>query len=165
MIFPMSLFPFLETREYCLTESFEATCADDEAILVTEARFGRIGLGRCVTRNYGYLGCSKVRQCPSILISQLSRHAVFFRCRTKHITGIFNTIDQFNFKSTSLQLKLAFINSKQLLPGKSMSLWNMWFSHDNVCGFAILCLFGIRLRFCHSNVCNRSFQAVLLFCF
>ena len=26
-------------------------------------------------------------------------------------------------------------------------------------------LFGIRLRFRHSDVCNRSFQAVLLFCF
>ena len=74
----MSLFLFPETREYCLTEAFEATCADDEAILVTEARFGRIGLGRCVTRNYGYLGCSKVRQCPSILISLLSHNSGLF---------------------------------------------------------------------------------------
>lgn len=44
-----------------MTEAFEAQCADDEAIFLTDARFGRIGLGRCVTRNYGYLGCSKVR--------------------------------------------------------------------------------------------------------
>ncbi len=54
---------FVETREYCLTESFEATCDDDEAIEITMAQFGRIGMGRCVTRNYGYLGCSKVHNC------------------------------------------------------------------------------------------------------
>ena len=83
MTFRISLFLLLETREYCLTESFEATCADDEAILVTEARFGRIGLGRCVTRNYGYLGCSKVRRGPSIPISQLSSHSGFFHCLNK----------------------------------------------------------------------------------
>jgi hypothetical protein len=44
--------------EYCLTESFIAQCPDHEMILVERALFGRMELGRCVTRNYGHLGCS-----------------------------------------------------------------------------------------------------------
>ena len=102
----MPLFLFPETREYCLTEAFEATCADDEAILVTEARFGRIGLGRCVTRNYGYLGCSKVRQCPSILISQLSHNSglFFFSLAEQNmlLCGILSTIYQYQFNLITL---------------------------------------------------------------
>ncbi|ELT90059.1 hypothetical protein CAPTEDRAFT_225510 [Capitella teleta] len=51
------LFHFVsaEPREYCW-ESFNATCAADEVIVVQSALYGRMKLGRCVNREY-YLGC------------------------------------------------------------------------------------------------------------
>jgi|SRR6218665_528877 len=45
-------------EEYCLTESFRGECAKDKLIFMEEAYFGRMRLGRCVTRNYGNVGCS-----------------------------------------------------------------------------------------------------------
>ena len=45
-----------ETKEYCW-ETFNATCADNEVILITSARYGRMKLGRCLSRDY-YVGCS-----------------------------------------------------------------------------------------------------------
>lgn len=47
-----------EASEYCLAESFLANCAESEVVVMETAYFGRMELGRCVTRNYGYLGCS-----------------------------------------------------------------------------------------------------------
>ncbi len=44
--------------EYCQLESFNATCADDEIIIMLSAHYGRMRSGRCITRNYGNLGCS-----------------------------------------------------------------------------------------------------------
>ena len=44
-------------KEYCLTESFMTACSPDEVIVMSVARFGRMRLGGCVTRNYGNLGC------------------------------------------------------------------------------------------------------------
>ncbi len=41
-----------------MTEAFDASCADGKVIVVNSAKFGRMGLGRCVTKNYGFLGCS-----------------------------------------------------------------------------------------------------------
>ena len=51
------MFP-LDAEEYCLTESFHAECAPNEVILMERAQFGRMRLGRCVTRNYGSVGCA-----------------------------------------------------------------------------------------------------------
>ena len=45
-------------REYCERESFRADCADDEAILMTSAIYGRMRMGRCVKTDYGSLGCT-----------------------------------------------------------------------------------------------------------
>jgi len=41
-----------------LPEVFHAECAVGEVVVMERARFGRMELGRCVTRNYGYIGCS-----------------------------------------------------------------------------------------------------------
>ena len=50
---------FLEARDYCLIESFHAQCRHwSDVILMEHAQFGRMELGRCVTRNYGHIGCS-----------------------------------------------------------------------------------------------------------
>lgn len=48
-----------ECREYCQFETFNASCpGDDQVVLMEEARYGRPRLGRCVTHDYGFLGCS-----------------------------------------------------------------------------------------------------------
>lgn len=45
-----------------MIEKFEAECGKNEVIYVNFAQFGRMKVGRCVTKNYGKesLGCSKV---------------------------------------------------------------------------------------------------------
>ena len=48
---------FLSGVEVCNAEFFDANCASDEAIIVTSARYGRMKLGHCVRRDFGYLGC------------------------------------------------------------------------------------------------------------
>jgi len=48
----------LGAEEYCLPEVFHAECAVGEVVVMERARFGRMELGRCVTRNYGYIGCA-----------------------------------------------------------------------------------------------------------
>ena len=43
--------------EYCDWETFNVSCQADELIAVGRARYGRMTLGRCVTTNYGSIGC------------------------------------------------------------------------------------------------------------
>ena len=51
-------FLFSDVKEYCETEVFNATCAVDEIILVSHARYGRMRVGRCVKLDYGHVGCA-----------------------------------------------------------------------------------------------------------
>lgn len=44
--------------EICDTETFEASCNENEAILITSAKYGRMALGRCISKDYGMRGCS-----------------------------------------------------------------------------------------------------------
>jgi len=37
---------------------FNASCSTNQVIVIDEARYGRQRLGRCVTHDYGHLGCS-----------------------------------------------------------------------------------------------------------
>ena len=48
----------LSGMEVCTAEFFDANCASDEAIIVTSARYGRMHIGRCAQRDFGYLGCN-----------------------------------------------------------------------------------------------------------
>ena len=43
--------------EYCDWETFNVSCQADEVMAVGRARYGRMTLGRCVTTNYGSIGC------------------------------------------------------------------------------------------------------------
>ena len=43
--------------EYCQGEAFYASCPSGTTVLVTSALYGRMQLGRCVRRDYGYVGC------------------------------------------------------------------------------------------------------------
>ena len=44
--------------DYCQLKRFSATCAADEVIVMTRAKYGRMRLGTCITVDYGALGCS-----------------------------------------------------------------------------------------------------------
>ncbi len=44
-------------REYCVFESFNATCRPNEAIIIKRAYYGRMRTGRCVEKDLGYVGC------------------------------------------------------------------------------------------------------------
>ena len=37
--------------EVCQTETFQASCPDDQVIIMTTAKYGRMRLGRCVQVN------------------------------------------------------------------------------------------------------------------
>ena len=43
--------------EYCPRDEFAPSCGRDEVIVMTEALFGRMRIGRCITRDRGYIGC------------------------------------------------------------------------------------------------------------
>ena len=43
-------------REFCQLENFHARCHNNHVIVMETARYGRMMLGRCLTRNY-YVGC------------------------------------------------------------------------------------------------------------
>jgi len=44
-------------RDYCEWESLNATCSQNHVIVIREARYGRMRLGRCVGQSYGHIGC------------------------------------------------------------------------------------------------------------
>ena len=50
---------FPELREFCQWETFNATCPDNEVVVMESARYGRMQLGRCVTKSWGSMGCMK----------------------------------------------------------------------------------------------------------
>jgi len=50
-------------REYCQWDVFDASCdggpgGDHRAVLMRTARYGLMKVGRCVAKNYGFVGCS-----------------------------------------------------------------------------------------------------------
>ncbi len=53
------MFYIVELKEYCQFEKFNATCRSDEVVIMKAALYGRMQFGRCVDRDYGYVGCSK----------------------------------------------------------------------------------------------------------
>ena len=47
----------IEPTEYCELEQFRPRCPDDKVIIITEARYGLVSLGRCLQADFGYVGC------------------------------------------------------------------------------------------------------------
>jgi len=47
-----------EAVEYCQFETFNASCPPDHVIMMERAQYGRPRTGRCIARDYGYVGCS-----------------------------------------------------------------------------------------------------------
>ena len=56
----------VDGADYCLLESFEPSCPPGSVILMLSARYGRMRVGRCLSRDY-YVGCS------ADVISQMDR--------------------------------------------------------------------------------------------
>ncbi len=44
-------------EEFCQWDTFTATCKADEVVVMRMARYGRMRLGKCVKRDFGYMGC------------------------------------------------------------------------------------------------------------
>jgi len=44
--------------EYCQFETFNVSCPTGQLIVIDDAQYGRPRIGRCVSRDYGFLGCS-----------------------------------------------------------------------------------------------------------
>jgi hypothetical protein len=45
--------------EFCQWETLNASCpSNDQVVMMTEARYGRMQFGRCVQENHGSTGCS-----------------------------------------------------------------------------------------------------------
>ena len=42
----------------CQSYHFDASCGSDKVILMTSAQYGRMNVTACVSRDYGYIGCS-----------------------------------------------------------------------------------------------------------
>ena len=40
-------------EDYCIFETFQATCGSDEVIMITHAVYGRMKIGKCVTDELG----------------------------------------------------------------------------------------------------------------
>ena len=46
------------TEEFCLDESFVANCASDEVIVINNALFGRMKVGKCISESLAFfMGC------------------------------------------------------------------------------------------------------------
>lgn len=45
------------TKDFCLQDGFHAKCEGDEVVVIAAARYGRMRLSTCVTRDYGFVGC------------------------------------------------------------------------------------------------------------
>jgi len=46
----------VSAKEYCQLENFDASCPEGSVVLMRHAEYGRMNLGRCLTRDY-YVGC------------------------------------------------------------------------------------------------------------
>jgi len=58
-VFPLRCAVAARTRDddYCEWESFNASCSSGHVIVMVEARYGRMRVGRCVGQSYGHIGC------------------------------------------------------------------------------------------------------------
>lgn len=80
------MFTGLRSRDYCLLDTFNATCGIDEVVVMETAWFGRLYIGRCVPREYDMgckanvlpnvdAQCSGLQQCK-MEVTELSRQGV-----------------------------------------------------------------------------------------
>lgn len=44
--------------EYCESETFSPVCNDNEVVVIESAIYGRMKFGRCISIDFGFIGCS-----------------------------------------------------------------------------------------------------------
>ena len=54
----MFLFSAGRSVDYCTWEKFEAKCKPNEVVMMESARYGQMKIGKCVKRDFSYLGCA-----------------------------------------------------------------------------------------------------------
>ena len=47
-----------EAAEYCQHDGFRPSCLDNQVIVTTSAKYGRMKMGDCIKTDFGYMGCS-----------------------------------------------------------------------------------------------------------
>ena len=52
----MSVVEFVHA-EICSGEFFQSTCSSGNVVQIRSAEYGRMMIGRCVTTDFGYIGC------------------------------------------------------------------------------------------------------------
>lgn len=58
----MDLFCYLlpaYSGDYCDTEVFRGECDQGQVIMIKQALYGRMRMGRCVSQDMGYIGCNQ----------------------------------------------------------------------------------------------------------
>ena len=53
LIVKLLYFFFVDEHEYCPFETFYGKCPNDEIILITHARYGRMRVGKCIVEGLG----------------------------------------------------------------------------------------------------------------
>jgi len=48
---------YVDPREIFDSETFRPMCADGEVVVMSDAKYGRMTIGRCVRTDYGYVSC------------------------------------------------------------------------------------------------------------
>ena len=62
-------------------EMFDAHCGEGSVVLMNQAIFGRMNLGRCLRENYGSLGCAAdvLYKFDEMLVKRQMLYKTFFR--------------------------------------------------------------------------------------
>ena len=48
---------FSGVQEYCAWDVFRASCQPHQVVVMTGARYGRMRIGSCVKKDFGFIGC------------------------------------------------------------------------------------------------------------
>ena len=49
------VFHYIELSDYCETDALNANCQRGEAVVIKQVPFGRMELGTCLRRSFGYM--------------------------------------------------------------------------------------------------------------
>ena len=60
---------FVDGHEYCAFETFYGRCSPDEIILITQAKYGRMRVGKCIAEGLSNIFSSFIVQSINIVFS------------------------------------------------------------------------------------------------
>ena len=119
-------------QEVCERESFKAECATDEILIVRRARYGRMKEGRCVTTEYGVIGCS-----TDVLLHMDSACSGRRKCDVKVATVIPESVKPCHSDLRSyLEVAYACVKGRPVCGIRAcvcVAFWLLIHSHSNSC--------------------------------